>query len=147
MTQASGTTVKTGMLDDLLGYHLRRAQSAVFAEFMQSMSSDQVTPGQFGVLVLINENAGLNQSALAKALGIERSTMVGVIDVLEKRDLVERRKSKTDKRAHALTLTVTGKQVLKSVKPKVRQHENRVADDLSAEETETLMGLLKRVAR
>jgi len=139
--------LKAGMLDTLLGYQLRRAQSAVFGEFMQTMVDDKVTPGQFGVLVLIEENAGLNQSTLAKTLGIERSTMVGVIDGLENRGLVERRKSLTDKRAHALTLTDQGNKLLGSIKPKVKDHENRIAGDLNAEELETLMELLKRVGR
>ncbi len=135
------------MLDELLGYHLRRAQSAMFDDFMQTMSIDQVTPGQFGVLIFIHENSGLNQSTLAKALGIERSTMVGVIDVLEKRGLVARQKSKTDKRAHALTLTSAGKGLLKTVKPKVKRHEKQIASGLSGDEVRTLVDLLKRVAR
>ena len=139
--------VKTGMLNTLLGYQLRRAQSAVFAEFMQTMTGDKVTPGQFGVLILIEENTGLNQSTLAKALGIERSTMVGVIDGLENRGLVERRKSPTDKRAHALTLTDQGNKLLGSVKPKIKDHESRIAGDLDTVELETLMELLKRVGR
>ena len=139
--------VKTGMLGTLLGYQLRRAQSAVFAEFMQTMTGDKVTPGQFGVLTLIQENTGLNQSTLAKALGIERSTMVGVIDGLESRGLVERRKSPTDRRAHALTLTDQGADLLNTIKPKIIDHESRIAGDLSEEDLKTLMTLLRRVAR
>jgi len=139
--------VTTGMLDELLGYQLRRAQSAVFAEFMQTVAGDQITPGQFGVLILIQENSGLNQSTLAKALGIERSTMVGVIDGLETRGLVERRKSKADKRAHALFLTAHGKKLLRSVEHKIKIHESRIANDLDAEERQTLMKLLRRIAR
>jgi len=145
MTLPSPLPIKTGMLDSLMGYHLRRAQSAVFAEFMRSMADDQVTPGQFGVLVLIDENPGLNQSALAKALGIERSTMVGVIDMLEHRRLIERRKSPTDKRAHALALTDQGRRLLEAVKPKVGRHERRVMDCLSQQEADLLMSLLKRI--
>jgi len=147
MTSPPSSIVQTSMLDALLGYHLRRAQSAVFAELMQTLSDDQVTPGQFGVLTLIHENAGLNQSTLANALGIERSTMVGVIDVLEKRGLVARQKSKTDKRAHALALSTEGKRLLKSVVPKVKRHEKDIACTLSADEVKTLVALLRKVAR
>jgi len=147
MKSGNPDPIKTGMLDALLGYQLRRAQSAVFAEFMQEMVLDQVTPGQFGVLVLIQENSGLNQSSLARALGIERSTMVGVIDRLQKRGLVERRKSLTDKRAHALGLTIEGKQLLNTVIPKVKRHEQHISNNLSAAERDTLMSLLRRIAR
>ena len=147
MTSSAPSKTSAGLLNDLLGYHLRRAQSAVFGDFMSVMADDQVTPGQFGVLVLIEENSGLNQSTLAKALGIERSTMVGVIDVLEKRGLVRRQKSDVDKRAHALVLTDVGKHLLGEIKPKVSEHERRIVDDLSDKETRLLVSLLDRVMR
>ena len=66
-----------------MGYHLRRAQISFFNEFENSMVGFQITPGQFGVITLIALNPGLTQLALARAVGIERSTMVAVIDVLE----------------------------------------------------------------
>ncbi len=134
-----------GMLDELLGYHLRRAQAAVFADFMRTMAEDGITPGQFGVLVLIDRNPGLNQSALARTLGIERSTMVAVIDGLEARKLVARQGSVADRRAKVLSLTKRGKSLLADVAPKVRHHENRIAEDLDAEEVAALIALLKRV--
>ncbi len=138
-------TVYGGMLDDLLGYHLRRAQAAVFADFMRTMAEDRITPGQFGVLVLIDRNPGLNQSALARVLGIERSTMVAVIDGLEDRKLVARQGSVSDRRAKVLSLTRQGKALLAEVKPKVRRHEKRIAADLDAAEVKALIGLLRRV--
>lgn len=139
-------TADHGMLDELLGYHLRRAQAAVFDDFMRTMAKDRITPGQFGVLTLITHNPGLNQSALARLLGIERSTMVAVIDGLEKRGLVAREISGSDKRSYILTLTKSGKALLSRVGPKVRRHEKRIAADLNAEEVATLIGLLKRIA-
>jgi DNA-binding MarR family transcriptional regulator len=146
MTSSQSPSIHRSMLTELLGYQLRRAQSSVFDDFMKSMKDSQITPGQFGVLILIDENSGLNQSTLAKALGIERSTMVGVIDGLEKRDLVERQKSPIDKRAHALTLTTKGRSLLATVKPNVEKHEQRIVGDLSDAEVKTLMSLLKRLA-
>lgn len=135
-----------GMLEELLGYHLRRAQAAVFADFMRAMAGDRITPGQFGVLVLIDRNPGLNQSALARTLGIERSTMVAVLDGLEERGLVARRGSEADRRTKVLSLTGQGKTLLAEVKPKVRRHEKRIAGDLDADEVTTLIGLLRRVS-
>src|SRR3972149_10268666 len=79
-----------GLLSELIGYHLRRAQAVVFDDFMRSMADSRITPGQFGVLTMIQANPGISQSALARALGIERSTMVAVIDELEARRLADR---------------------------------------------------------
>ena len=138
--------INHGVLTELVGYGLRRAQAAVFSHFLGSVGKLGVSPGQFGVLVLIKENRGLSQSALAKALGIERSTMVAVIDRLESQGLVERVTSKTDRRSYALALTPEGAELLARVTPLVRQHERQIAARLSAREKVMLMEMLERVA-
>ncbi len=140
-------TVDYGMLSGLVGYHLRRAQALVFADFMTEAAAFGITPGQFGVLVLIEANAGLTQSALAKALGIERSTMVAVIDRLERQGLVERLGSAQDRRSYALRLSAAGAALLERLKPIVRRHERKIAAGLTAAEAATLIGLLRRIGR
>ncbi len=143
---ATKPTASNGLLDDLLGYHLRRAQAAVFDDFMREMADDRITPGQFGVLALIDGNPGLNQSTLARALGIERSTLVAVIDKLETRGLIARGESKRDKRSYALTLTAAGRDLFAHIRRKVRQHEMRIAAGLAPGEAEQLVALLRKVA-
>jgi len=137
--------LSTGWLDELVGYHLRRAQSRVFDDFVKSMADDAITPGQFGVLSIISENPGLNQSSLAKTIGIERSTMVGVIDGLERRGLVTRTRSETDKRSYVLALSHQGAQQLKHTREKVSDHERRMTESLSAKERRQLIRLLKKI--
>ena len=134
-----------GMLDSLLGYHLRRAQVAVFADFARTVSSFDLTPGQFGVLVLIAANAGLSQSALGAALGLDRSTVVGVIDRLERRNLVLRAPAPNDRRSYALKLTEKGEAVRQEMAGRVRGHERRIARRLSANERDKLIELLKLI--
>jgi DNA-binding MarR family transcriptional regulator len=138
--------INYGILTGLVGYGLRRAQAVVFNNFLGSVGKQGVSPGQFGVLVLIKENTGLSQSALAKALGIERSTMVAVIDRLESLGWVERVVSATDRRSYALSLSDTGVELLDRVIPLVRQHEAEIAARLSDDEKAMLIGLLERIA-
>ncbi len=126
-----------GMLPSLLGYHLRRAQVAVFQHFAETMGEAEITPGQFGVLLVINNNA----------LGIDRSTVVAVIDRLESRGLVVRAPSPTDRRSHALRLSEAGAQLLHKLKEMVRAHERHIARGLSREDQAQLIALLDRVAR
>lgn len=140
----SGGEIDVGLLGSLVGYHLRRAQARVFDDFMRTMAGDGITPAQIGVLAIIDANPGLNQSALARALGIERSTMVGVIDTLEGR-LLLRREEAVDKRSHALRLSQEGETLLRAVEPKIRSHERRLLRNLDAQETRTLVSLLKRL--
>lgn len=135
-----------GILTGLLGYRLRRSQAEVFRHFAETVGASGISPGQFGVLVLIKENEGLSQSALAKGFGIERSTMVAVIDALEKRGWVKRVASKRDRRSYALSLTKAGRALLERVTPEVEAHERAIAADLSAAEREQLIGLLARIA-
>ena len=134
-----------GPLPDLIGYHLRRAQSAVFQDFAASMDGAGITPGQFGVLALIDCNAGLSQTRLAEILGIDRSTLVAVIDKLERQGLVERATRPNDRRSHALRLSQTGKTRYQAWAQQVRRHEHRIAKRLSPRERQTLIALLQRI--
>lgn len=139
------TDIKTGILDELLGYHLRRAQSMVFDDFMRTMADDKISPGQFGVLTLIDANEGMNQSTLAEAIGIERSTMVAVITALETRLLIRRTPAPTDKRANVLSLTQDGRDLLAKIRPNVVAHEKSIFRDLSARERKSLTELLRKI--
>ncbi len=128
-----------------MGYHLRRAQLAVFQDFAATMEGVGITPGQFGVLALIDANPGLRQTRLGEILGIDRSTVVGVIDKLEARGLVERAADRDDRRAHALRLSAPGAEQFRALARRVRRHESRVAKRLSAAERDLLIALLQRI--
>jgi DNA-binding MarR family transcriptional regulator len=145
-TQPDEDALDFGVLPELVGYHLRRAQVHFFADFARTMAEAQITPGQFGVISLIGANPGLTQSALARAVGIERSTMVAVIDALQARGLVERKPSPVDRRSYALVLTDPGRALHDRLVPMVRAHERRLARKLSPEERDTLVRLLIKLS-
>src|SRR6185312_8926604 len=136
-----------GVLPSLLGYALRRAQSAVFADFAATFAGagEALTPGEFGLLVLVEHNAGLSQMALARALGIDRSTLVPILDRLQGRGLLVRHASPTDGRTHALGLTPDGTRALARFARLVKRHEARIATRLSTAETRSLIDLLEKV--
>ena len=133
------------VLPTLVGYHLRQAQISVFNDFVRSMNKEQISPGQFGVLTLIGSNPGLSQSALARAVGIERSTMVAVIDALEVRGLVARQPSPVDRRSYALILSGTGEKLLQTLRPLVLGHDGRMTENLTAQERDALIHLLSKL--
>ena len=136
----------SGTLEKLLGYHLQRAQSAAFQHFSSHLNHRNITPGQLGLLVLIACNPGVSQTALAQEIGVERSTLGEFIDRFDSRQLVQRRRVATDRRIHAIHLTVEGKQFLEQVLPEVEAHEREFNKPLSAQEKRTLVRLLKRLA-
>jgi len=138
--------VDYGILPELVGYHLRRAQVAAFADFASATQSLSLTPGLAGILIVVSRNPGLSQTALARAMGIENSTLVEVIDKLEQRELVERHAAPRDRRTHALHITRTGQQLLKRLEPLVREHEERLLRNFSAAERQRFIGYLRRLA-
>jgi DNA-binding MarR family transcriptional regulator len=141
------TEISLGLLPGLLGYNLRRAQVAVFQNFTEVVGASELTPGQFGVLVVIDANPGLSQTQLGNALGIDRSTVVAVIDRLEARGLVARQPAPNDRRSHALHLSDDGRSTLRRLTERVRAHEREITRHLSTEEQARLIELLRRVAR
>ena len=135
-----------GLLPDLIGYSLRKAQIAVFQNFQNAVAPHDITPGQFGVLILIRENIGLSQSELGTAIGIDRSTMVAVIDRLESRGWVVRAPSPSDRRSYALELSPEGEALVNELIPRVLAHEQHMVQKLAPHEQGTLIDLLGRVA-
>ena len=125
---------------------LRRAQRAVYESFLRIVGEkEDITPGLFGMAHVIAANPGLNQSRLADAMGVDRSTIVTVIHKLEALGLVERRGSTRDPRANSLNVTRSGRMALRRIEARIRRHEDEVASGLSASERETLMHLLARL--
>ena len=137
-------TLRPGVLPGLLGYRLRLAQQAVFRDFGETVSD--LPPGRVGILLLIDANPGVTQSRLAQAVGLDRSTMVGVLHALEARALVERRRG-ADRRTNGLLLTSGGTALVSELKRRIRRHERRVAARLSAAERSQLLLLLKKLAQ
>ncbi|WP_178130339.1 MarR family winged helix-turn-helix transcriptional regulator [Reyranella sp. CPCC 100927] len=133
-----------GMLPGLVGYALRRAQVAVFQDFAREMAETKipVTPGEFGILVLVSRNVGLSQTALARAIGVDRSTLVPILDRLEHHGLIKRRPSPVDRRTHALELGPTGTALLPVYESAVRRHERRIQRRLAGGEGSTLITAL-----
>jgi DNA-binding MarR family transcriptional regulator len=139
----SAPAVSRGRLERLLGYWLRQAQLRVFQDFAAAM--DGVTPGQLGAVLLVEANPGMTQSALAAALGIDRSTAVALIDRLQRHGLVRRAPRDGDRRANALELD-GGTALLARLLKRLEAHERRIARGLSPGERRQLIALLRRVA-
>lgn len=137
-------TLAQGALPDLLGYRLRLAQQAAFRDFAASVQG--LSPGRVGLLILIDANPGVTQSRLAEAVQRDRSTMVGVVDQLEARGLVERRQG-DDRRTNGLWLTRPGRQLLARALRRIAEHERRIAARLSAAERNRLLQLLDKISR
>lgn len=144
MKTNASQTLNFDTLDKLIGFQLRRAQQKLFQHFMLSMSDLEVTPGQAGVLMLLQNNPGISQAALARAIGVERATLGETIDFLENKGWVERHKSEHDKRSYALDLTAKGRSFVKKLLPAIHKHEKEICGNLSKSEYGQLQLLLTK---
>jgi DNA-binding MarR family transcriptional regulator len=136
--------LEPGVLPELIGYRLRVAQQAVFRDFAATVG--EVSPGRAGILLLIDANPGVTQGRLAEAVHLDRSTMVGVVDALEERGLIERRRG-LDRRTNGLWLTRSGRALVSRLRQRIERHERRVAASLSDAERAQLLELLGKLAR
>ncbi len=134
-----------GPLDNQVSYHIRRAQVQFFQGFAAAVDNPDVTPGRFGVLSLIAANPGLSQAELGAGLGIDRSTIVGLVDHLEGRGFVVRKPAPHDRRTYALELTDAGRAFQKKLQARIERHEREITGALSEGEVATLLDLLRRL--
>jgi DNA-binding MarR family transcriptional regulator len=136
-----------GVLDQHLGYLIRRFQVWVFQDFIRTLEAIDIRPAQYSVLVVIGANPGLSQSDLADTLGIERARLVRLLDRLDKRGLTRRLPSPRDRRSHALQLTAEGHKTLKKAKTLAAAHEARLIEKLGSEPRQAMLGFLRAFAR
>lgn len=123
---ASETALDLGPLPRLTGYALRRAQMAVFEDFIATLAGLDLRPAQYSVLLVLERNPGSTQTAVASALGIQRANFVSLLDGLERKGLARRAPSSTDRRSHALALTSQGRDVLERAHQLVAEHDARM---------------------
>lgn len=132
-------------LDDLIGYALRRAQLKLFQSLISQLAVHDLRPAQFSALAIIDQNPGLMQADLAKALAIEPPQVVPLLNKLESRALAVRVRCKPDKRSYGIFLSKTGETLLKELKQIAAQSDLDSTAALSAAEREELLRLLKKV--
>jgi len=134
-----------GPLPGYTGYVLRRAQVALFENFINSFKPLGLRPAQFSVLLVVNANPGRRQSEIAAALGIRQANLVGLIDDLDRRGLAKRKRLLTDRRSHALVLTAKGSALLKKGLALQSQFEQRLVSGLGAGEHARLIASLRKL--
>ena len=96
----------------------------------------------FAVLALLEEDPRETQGMIADALGYDRSHIVRLLDELEERELVLRKRDPDDRRRHVVKLTADGRSMLGRLRAVVRRLEDDFLSPLDAEQRETLQGLL-----
>ncbi|UEJ84313.1 MarR family winged helix-turn-helix transcriptional regulator [Brachybacterium halotolerans subsp. kimchii] len=129
-----------------IAFLLSQLGSDASAGFERALGGLGITPGDAGVLRLVGRNPGVSQRAVSEQVGVGPSRIVAVLDRLEGKGLLERRRSPRDRRSHEVSLTEHGREVLERLGPIARDHERAYIEPLEPEEVHQLQSLLEKVA-
>jgi DNA-binding MarR family transcriptional regulator len=127
------------------GFLIRRLHQIHLALFAEECAAFSVTPVQFSLMSVLVAQPGLDQAALAFALGVDRATTANVVARLEKRRLLRRRPGTTDKRVKHAELTAAGHRLLERIDPHARRAHARTLEALRPAERAQFVALLRRL--
>ena len=126
---------------------LKRLGFAAKDKAMEAYERSGLHPYHHAVLAVLDEGSRETQGAIADALGYDRGQLVGLLDELEDRGLVERRRDPADRRRHIVRLTPAGKRALAKLRALARQLDDEFLASLDEDERAQLHALLLRLAQ
>ena len=132
-------------LTERLGYLLGRAHLIHRSLAEHSLEPLGLRAREFGALLILVKEGPMSQRSLGERQAVDRTTIVAVVDELERRDLVERRTSAHDRRAHDLRVTKKGHRVLTKGLDVVVRVEEEFLQPLSSTERRQFRKLLARL--
>lgn len=128
-----------GFLLVQLGFHIART-------FKERLAPLGLEPRHFGMLTRLAANEGKSQQAIGELIGLNPTRMVFLVDELEQRGLVERRRNPADRRSYALYLTEPGRAKLREAQQAGSGDGHQLGASLTGAQRQQLTALLRRLA-
>jgi MarR family transcriptional regulator, lower aerobic nicotinate degradation pathway regulator len=125
---------------------LKRLGFSAKSRSLELFEQEGLNPYHFAILALLDEGLPEAQAAIADALGYDRGTLVGLLDELEEKGLVERKRDPDDRRRHIVRLTTEGKRTLSRLRTLNKRLEDDFLAPLDADQRELLHSLLLELA-
>jgi len=132
-------------LSDRLGFLLGRAHLAHRSIVERAFAPLGLGVKEFGALSLMVEGGRVSQQRLGERQGVDRTTMVAVVDELERKGLVKRRRDLHDRRAYSLNATAKGHRVLHRASEAAKRAEDEFLSPIPARDRRRLKELLRRL--
>lgn len=137
----SGTVPE--VLESRLGYLLKHVQMRLAMASAEALDPFGIDGRELAVLVVLAAEYPLSQLEAAGRLGVDRTTMMTLVDVLEGKGLVERRRSPSDRRRNIVELTTTGRDLLRQAEQARQEMERRFLAPLGEGEADQLKRALR----
>lgn len=137
--------ISTNPVEDLVGYHIRRASTVILSDLNSILGEIGLTVTEATVLMVIESRDGITQSELGRLLSIKRANMAPLAANLTRRGLIER--SQADGRSQLLRLTEEGQEAACKARLCVTEHDNRLCSTLSQKQRKDLIRQLETIWR
>jgi DNA-binding MarR family transcriptional regulator len=144
--EAVAVSIRFGPLEYWVGFNLRMAQESAFQAFSRRSQEIGESPGRFATLTLIARNPGISQTELSHANGRDKSSLTPVVEDLVRRGLVERKRTRQDRRAYRLNVTPAGKKTLTMLTRCARRHERILDGIIGQRDRKRFIQILKKIA-
>lgn len=131
------------ILSSRLGYLLKHAYLRLTEESARALAPHGIDGRELAVLAVLDAHDELSQLDAAGKLGIDRTTMVALLDALEGKELVERRRSPRDRRKNIVQLTPAGRERLRDAEFARQEMERRFLAPLSSTDATCLVRALQ----
>ena len=143
--QSAVDKVDTSYLQTLLGYNARRAALSIIGVFLERLAVYGLKPVDFSVMSVIHHNPGVTSRQLCATLNILPPNLVGLVQSLESRGLIERQPHPTDGRAVGLHPTPQGVSLMQQAETTASELEIDASSKLTAHQRQTLVQLLQKI--
>ncbi len=132
-------------IKERLGFLLAKSHLSLLGQVEAKMGPTDLTGRHYGCLTVIGDEGPMTQQRLGKRMGVDRTTVVAIVDALERNGLVERRRNPEDRRAYALEVTPEGRKWQQRLTEVIVETEDEFLATLSARERKQFVELLQRV--
>ena len=138
-------TVDSSYLQTLMGYNARRAALSIIELFLERLAPYGLKPVDFSVMSTIGHNPGVTSRQLCATLNLLPPNLVGLIQSLESRGLIERKPHPHDGRAVGLHATPKGQALMAQAERTATELEIEKTAKLTPTQRKTLLALLQKI--
>ncbi|TLY76513.1 MAG: MarR family transcriptional regulator [Gammaproteobacteria bacterium] len=134
-----------GEIHNIVVFHIRLAHGSVYRHFTETFAHLDLTQKQVSALWLVADHPDIAQTGVAQRMRMDRATTMAIVNRLEAKGYLVRKKSRSDGRKQALNLTAAGRRALSTAKRAIQQHEQWLKSRFSEREVAQLIELLTRI--
>lgn len=131
--------------DELIGVHTNQVIKKLMRYLNRQLVPFGITLEQWLVLAKLSEEEDINQRMLAIKTGKDPAALLRILDLLEAKSLVKRKKDKEDRRAFSLCLTPSGWDLKDRVEPFIEEHFQKIVKGIPAEQIDVYVNVLEKM--